>query len=125
MIYSLFADVVVLLHFAFVLFVGLGGFLVLKWHQLSWLHLPAVCWAVWISIRGAICPLTPLEQWLRQQGELVSYSGSFITHYITPVLYPSGLTQEMQWWTGVCVLLFNLLIYLWMFMRWQKPEQLG
>jgi len=124
MIYSILADAVVLLHLLFVLFVGLGGFLVLKWHHLIWLHIPAVFWAIWISFTGSVCPLTPLEQWLRQQGELSSYTGGFTDQYIVPIIYPEGLTQEMQWWIGGFVLLFNLLIYLWIFRQWKKWKAL-
>ena len=112
MINSLAADLVVLLHFTFVLFVALGGFLVVKWERLAWLHLPALFWALWIEISGAICPLTPLEQSLRQKAGEASYSGSFITHYLEPILYPVGLTREDQWWIAGIALAVNLAAYL-------------
>ena len=115
MIYSLLADGVLLLHAAFVLFVGPGGLLVLKWPKLAWLHLPSVGWAAWISFSGGICPLTPLEQQLRQMAGADSYTGSFTTQYIEPLIYPAGLTEQMQWGIGIFVLLLNLLIYLRLF----------
>ncbi len=110
--YGFFADLVLLLHFAFVLFVGAGGLLVLKHPQLCWLHLPALCWAVWIEFSGETCPLTPLEQGLREKAGESSYAGSFIGQYIEPLIYPAGLTQEMQWGIAAFMLLLNLLIYL-------------
>lgn len=115
MIYSLLADGVLLLHATFVLFVGAGGLLVLKRPKLAWLHLPSVGWAAWISFSGGICPLTPLEQQLRQMAGADSYTGSFTTQYIEPLIYPAGLTPQMQWGIGIFVLLLNLLLYLRLF----------
>lgn len=112
MSYGLLADAVLLLHFGFVLFVAAGGLLVMKWPRLAWLHLPALLWAVWIELSGNLCPLTPMEQSLRQQAGEVAYTGSFIGHYIEPILYPAGLTREAQWWLAGTVLALNLLIYL-------------
>jgi len=123
MLYSLLADAVLLLHFVFVLFVGIGGFLALRWRILLCLHIPAVLWAVWISCWGSLCPLTPLEQWLRRQDQGHSYAGSFTDRYISPVIYPEGLTQEMQWWIGLFVLLLNLSLYLWLFSRWKNRKR--
>lgn len=120
MIHSLFADAVVLLHFAFVLFVVAGGIPVIKWPRLAWLHLPTLVWAVWIETSGAICPLTPLEQSLRQKAGEASYSGSFIGHYLEPVLYPSGLTREGQWWIAGMAVAVNLLVYLLALRAWRR-----
>lgn len=120
MSYALLADAVLLLHLAFVLFVVLGGLLVIKWPRLTWLHLPALVWAVWIELSGAICPLTPLEQSFRQQAGESSYAGSFIGHYIEPILYPVGLTREAQWWLAGIVLTINALVYLVFLMQWGR-----
>lgn len=87
----------------------------LKWPKLAWLHLPSVVWAVWIEFSGRICPLTPLEQWLRRLAEEGSYSGSFTAQYIEPLVYPVGLTPRMQWGIGALLLILNLLIYLRLF----------
>ena len=86
MIYGLLADAVVLLHVAFILFVGPGGLLLLKWPRLIWLQLPALGWAVWISFSGNFCPLTPLEQWLRELAGQGGYTGSFTARYIEPLI---------------------------------------
>ncbi|PJA31724.1 MAG: DUF2784 domain-containing protein [Zetaproteobacteria bacterium CG_4_9_14_3_um_filter_53_7] len=122
MIYSLLADVVLLLHALFILFVGPGGLLLFRWPRLALLHVPSICWAVWISFSGSVCPLTPLEQWLRQLSGQISYSGSFTARYIEPVIYPAGLTQQMQWGIGAFVLLLNALVYLCLFRSWCRSN---
>ncbi len=94
--YYVLADLVVLIHFSFVLFAVLGALLVIWWRKVLWLHLPAVVWAVWIEFSGKICPLTPLENWLRIRGGGSGYGGDFVGHYLMPILYPSGLTQKVQ-----------------------------
>ena len=109
--YGLLADLVVVLHLVFVVFVALGGVLVWRAHWLAWLHLPAVVWGVGIEWSGAICPLTPFEVWLRQRAGQVGYRGDFVDHYLLPLLYPAGLTRELQIGLGVAVLLLNVLVY--------------
>lgn len=111
MIYRLLADTTLVVHFAFVLFVALGGLLVLRWRWLAWIHLPAVLWGAFVELTGRICPLTPLELWLRDLGGQRGYEGGFIEHYITSWIYPEGLTREMQTALGVGVLVVNLVLY--------------
>lgn len=111
------ADIVVLLHFLFVVFVVVGGLLVVWKHWIAWLHLPALAWAVVIEISGGICPLTPLENWLRTKEGGVTYSGGFIEHYIYPVLYPAGLTRELQITIGITLLMVNCGVYGWLLLR--------
>ncbi|NOR05364.1 MAG: DUF2784 family protein [Deltaproteobacteria bacterium] len=115
-----FADLVVMVHVAFVLFSVLGGFLVLRWKLCAWIHIPAVMWAALIEFCGWVCPLTPLENWLREKGGGSSYGSGFIEHYIIPVLYPASLTQNMQIILGVFVLGINLVIYGWILHRTMK-----
>jgi hypothetical protein len=111
MIYRLLADLVVLIHLSFVIFVVLGGLLALKWRWVAWLHLPAAIWGALIEFGGWICPLTPLENWLRNQGGEEGYAGGFIQHYMVPVLYPDGLTREIQIVLGLAVVILNLIVY--------------
>jgi hypothetical protein len=105
------ADAVVVVHFAFVLFVLFGGLLVLRWRWVRWLHLPAAAWGALIEFAGWTCPLTPLEKWLRREGNLGGYEGGFVEHYILPVLYPQALTRNVQLVLGLIVVLLNLFIY--------------
>lgn len=93
------------------IFVVLGGLLVLRWRWVMWLHLPAAVWGALIEFAGWICPLTPLEKWLRREGGLGGYEGGFVEHYILPLLYPSALTRTVQLVLGAGVIVVNLLIY--------------
>jgi hypothetical protein len=111
------ADLLVALHFAFVLFVLLGALLVVRWPKLVYLHLPAAVWGIWIEFSGRICPLTPLENALRRRAGESGYSGGFIEHYILPVLYPSGLTRGFQLALGLVVLAINVAIYGYLLLR--------
>ena len=113
--YQLLADLVVLVHVAFVVFAILGGLLAARWRRLVWIHLPAVIWAVIVEVFGWVCPLTPLENWLRRRGGQAGYPSDFIAHYILPVLYPEELSREVQICLGALVLLINLSVYTWIF----------
>lgn len=109
--YRLLADLLVLFHVGFVLFVVLGGLLVLRWPRLAWVHLPAAAWGAWVEFSSTVCPLTPLENRLRHLGGEAGYSGGFISHYILPVLYPAGLNPRVEIVLGVFVVLLNVAVY--------------
>lgn len=111
MAYRLLADATVVLHIGFVLFVVLGGLLVMRWPRVAWVHLPAAAWGASIEFAGWICPLTPLENWFREQGGASGYSTSFVERYLMPTLYPSALSRELQWILGGLVLGINAAIY--------------
>ena len=117
MFYRLLADGVVILHLAFVLFVLFGGLLTLWWPRILWLHLSAAAWGATVEFGGWICPLTPLEQWLRLEAGQPTYSSDFIEHYILPVLYPATLTHDMQLGVGMLVVALNAAIYGWLLRR--------
>jgi hypothetical protein len=117
MIYGILADIVVLVHAAFVLFAVFGGFLVLRWRRLAWLHIPAVLWAALVEVAGWICPLTPQENLLRHRAGNVVYNSDFIEHYLMPILYPAALTQELQMALGLAVLFINVSVYVWVWHR--------
>jgi hypothetical protein len=121
MIDRLLANTVVGVHFGFVLFVVLGGLLVLHWPKVAWIHLPAAAWGVFIEWSGHICPLTPLEIALREGGEERGYSGGFVEHYLAPLLYPNGLTRTVQVLLGTLVLAFNLAVYVQVVRRRSGP----
>ncbi|HEX5387166.1 MAG TPA: DUF2784 domain-containing protein [Gemmatimonadales bacterium] len=115
------ADLVVLFHVAFVLFVVLGGLLVLRWGWVAWAHLPAAAWGAWIEFSGRVCPLTPLENSLRLASGQPAYAGDFVGHYILPVLYPAGLTHGVQVALGMFVVGLNLAIYSVVTARSRRP----
>ena len=112
MAYRAAADAILVAHLAFVLFVVFGALLVLRWPRLAWLHIPAVVWAAFIEFSGIICPLTPLEVALRQRAGQAGYGGGFIDHYVVSLLYPEGLTQNMQAMLGAVVVAMNATIYI-------------
>ena len=109
--FQLLADFVVVIHFAFVLFSVLGALLVIRWRRMIYLHLPAAVWAAWIEFSGRICPLTPLENWLRFKGGGGGYSGDFVGHYLLSILYPAGLNRNVQFVLGGIVVGLNVIIY--------------
>ena len=104
------ADAVVLVHVGFVLFVLFGGLLGFWWPRVVWLHLPAAAWGVAVEYGGWICPLTPLEHWLRSD-DAAEGSAGFIGEYLLPLLYPTGLTREVQMALGTVVVIVNLAVY--------------
>ncbi|HEX9938418.1 MAG TPA: DUF2784 domain-containing protein [Longimicrobium sp.] len=110
-VYRTLADVVVTFHFGFVLFVVLGGLLVLRWRKAAYVHLPCATWGALIEFGGWTCPLTPLEKHLRALGHQAGYAETFVEHYITRVMYPAGLTRGMQLAIGVFVIVVNVLVY--------------
>lgn len=110
-VWRLLADLVVGVHFFFVLFVVLGGLLAIRWPRAAWLHVPAAVWGALIEWRGWICPLTPLENRLRARAGEAGYEGGFIEHYLLPVLYPEGLTRELQLAMAVVVVVVNAVVY--------------
>lgn len=114
---ALLADLVVAVHFLFVLFVVLGGLLVLRWRRVAYIHIPAAIWGAAIEFAGWTCPLTPLENSLRRQAGDAGYSAGFIEHYILPLLYPSALTRNIQLLLGGLVILLNLAIYAYVLSR--------
>lgn len=111
MSYAVAAAAVLLLHAAFVLFVVFGALLVARRRRLAWLHLPAAAWGFFVEATGRGCPLTAWENLLRMRAGLEGYGGSFIEHYLVGLLYPGGLTRELQLALAAGVVLVNLLLY--------------
>ena len=117
--YSWLADLILCMHASFVLFVICGGLLVLRWRPIAWLHLPAATWGAIVEFSGWVCPLTPLENWLRQQAGESGYRSDFVAYYLWPVLYPDGLTRDVQLMLGTAVLAINVSVYGWLWRRSQ------
>jgi hypothetical protein len=115
--YRILADAVLVLHFAFIAFALLGGLLVLRWPWVAWVHLPAVAWGVTVAAIGGVCPLTPLEKHLRVLAGELPYRGDFISHYLTALIYPAGLTRPMQAVLAILLLAINAAVYIRYFRR--------
>jgi Protein of Unknown function (DUF2784) len=120
MFFRVSADLVVVIHFAFVIFAVLGGILVLKRKKWAWMHVPSLLWAALIEFADWMCPLTWLEDWLREKGGATSYSGDFVGHYLLPVLYPDKLTRSFQITLGLLVVVGNAVIYAWLLRQTMK-----
>ncbi len=108
------ADLLVVVHLGFVVFVALGGLLVRRWRRLAWLHLPCALYGAAIEAWGWVCPLTPLEQQLRRLAGREGYRGGFIEHHLEGVLYPQGWAQA-HLWLAAAVVAVNVAAYAWAF----------
>jgi hypothetical protein len=117
MLYRIAADALVAFHFGFICFVILGGLLAIRWNWVILLHFPAVIWGMLIEFCNLYCPLTPWENSLREAAGQSGYEGGFIEHYLLAVMYPEGLTRNVQIVLGLIVLTINLSVYAWLIMR--------
>ncbi len=122
MIYRLAADAILLLHLAFALFTVLGGLLLLRRPSLLPVHLSAVCWGVAIEWADWVCPLTPLENLLRERGGEAGYAGGFIEHYVALLLYPENLTIKLRYLLAMALVAANLIIYGYVFLARRRGE---
>ena len=120
MSWSLLADTIVVVHFASTLFIIFGGFLAWLRRWVVYAHLPALAWGCWVELSSQICPLTPLENYLRHRAGEAGYSGGFLRHYIIAVLYPPGLTREVQWGLAALLVAINVVAYVGAWRRWNR-----
>ena len=109
--YGFLANITLLTHFIFVLFVIFGGLLFFIFSKIIYVHIPALIWGIYIELTNSICPLTYLENWFLYQGGFSTYSDNFISKYIFPIIYPQGLTADIQMYFGVILIVINFLIY--------------
>ncbi|RXZ43997.1 DUF2784 domain-containing protein [Crenobacter cavernae] len=114
------ADAVVFVHLAFIVFVMFGGLLALRWPRVAWLHLPAFAWGVTVETMHWVCPLTPLENALRRAAGEAGYDGGFVEHYLLPLIYPAGLTADIQAMIGLIVIATNAAVY--GFVAWRRTK---
>lgn len=122
------ADLVVVVHLGFILFVVLGGFLTWVWPRIIWVHMPVALWGALVEIvpswkpDAVLCPLTHIEGYLRMQAGEAGYEGGFIEHYVVPIVYPRGITPKIQLWLGIVVVLVTAVAYTVFFMRRDRRE---
>jgi hypothetical protein len=119
MFYRYSADAVLFLHLAFIVFVVIGGLLAIWRRGVFFIHLPAALWGVFVELTGRVCPLTSLENTFRIKAGYAGYSKSFVEHYLLGIIYPEGLTREVQYFLGALVVVVNVAIYLWLFYRFR------
>ena len=111
MVYRLVADLVLLVHFAFIILVVAGGLLVLRYRWFAWVHIPAACWGAFVELSGRLCPLTTMENYFRLRAGEEGYAVSFMEQYVLPVIYPAGLTRGIQLFLAGAVIAVNAIIY--------------
>jgi hypothetical protein len=112
------ADLVLTLHLGFIVFVVLGGLLIVRFRWVAFVHIPAAAWGTFVELTGRICPLTTWENALRRSAGESGYADSFVEHYIVPIIYPAGLTRSIQFWIAGIVVIANIVIYGWLLYRW-------
>jgi len=109
--YEFFANLTLITHLIFILFVIFGGLLFFIFSKIIYIHLPALLWGIYIELTNSICPLTYLENWLLYQGGLKTYSNDFINNYLFPIIYPEGLSTDIQIYLGITLIAINILVY--------------
>ncbi len=122
MLFRLAAEAVLLIHLAFIVFALLGAAIAARWRWIIAVHLPAAVWGIFVELTGRICPLTDLENYLRTRAGLSGYSESFIEHYMIAIIYPVGLTRDVQFIIAIVVVLVNIAIYGWLFYYWRTLQ---
>ena len=109
--YELFANLTLIAHLIFILFVIFGGLLFFIFSKVFYIHLPALLWGIYIELTNTVCPLTYLENWFLNKAEFPTYSNGFINNYLYPIIYPEGLTNEIHIYLGISLIVINILIY--------------
>ena len=109
--YEFAADLTLIVHFAFIIFVVFGALLFFVSTKIIYVHVPALIWGIYIEITHSICPLTYLENWFLQKANLTTYSEGFIQNYLVPIVYPKNLTEDLQTYLGIVLIVINMIMY--------------
>ena len=109
--YEFFANLTLITHLIFILFVIFGGLFFFIFSKIIYIHIPALLWGIYVELTNSICPLTYLENWFLYKGGLTTYSNDFINNYLFQIIYPKGLNAEIQIYLGISLLVINILIY--------------
>jgi len=118
--YEIAANLILIVHFIFILFVIFGALLLFASTKIIFVHVPAIIWGSYIELTNSICPLTYLENWLLQKANLTTYSDSFIQNYLVPIVYPVNLTKDIQLYLGIALIVINIVIYAFIFTKIKK-----
>ena len=109
--YEIAADLILIIHFTFVLFVVFGALLIFVSIKIIFIHIPAVIWGSYIELTNSICPLTYLENWFLHKANLTTYSEGFIQNYLVPIVYPMNLTKDLQIYLVIALIVLNIIVY--------------
>jgi len=121
--HELAADIILIIHFLFILFVIFGALLLFVEKKIVFIHIPAIIWGSYIELTHSICPLTYLENWLLQKANLTTYSEGFIQYYLVPIVYPTNLTKDIQIYLGISLIVINIVIYAFIFGKMKKNSK--
>ena len=121
--YELAANLILIIHFVFIIFVVFGALLFFVATKIVFIHIPAFIWGTYIELTHSICPLTYLENWFLHKANLTTYSEGFIQNYLVPVVYPEGLTKDLQIYLGITLIVINIIIYGFIFDKVKKRFQ--
>ena len=123
MLYRLAADLALVTHVAFIILVVAGALVAFRYAWFAWIHVPAAFWGVFVELTGRICPLTTVENFFRTRAGQEGYAVSFVEHYIFPVIYPAGLTRDVQLMLAGLVVAVNVIIYATILLRQRTVRQ--
>jgi len=118
--YEIAANLILIVHFIFILFVVFGALLFFASTKIIFIHIPAFIWGSYIELTNSICPLTYLENWFLQKANLMTYSEGFIQNYLVPIVYPVNLTKDIQIYLGITLIVINIVIYAFVFNKLKK-----
>ena len=118
--HELAADIILIIHFLFILFVIFGALLFFVAKKIVFIHIPAIIWGSYIDLTHSICPLTYLENWFLHKANLTTYSEGFIQNYLVPIVYPMNLTKDLQIFLGIGLIVINIVIYAFIFGKLKK-----
>jgi hypothetical protein len=120
--HELAADIILIIHFLFILFVIFGALLLFVEKKIVFIHIPAIIWGSYIELTHSICPLTYLENWLLQKANLTTYSEGFIQNYLVPIVYPTNLTKDTQIYLGIALIVINIVLYAFIFSKMKEKN---
>ena len=109
--YELAAHLTLIVHFAFIIFVVFGALLFFVSTKIIYVHVPALIWGIYIELTHSVCPLTYLENWFLQKANLTTYSEGFIQNYLVPIVYPKHLTDNLQIYFAIVLIVANMIMY--------------
>ena len=114
------ANLTLIVHFVFILFVVFGALLFFVSTKIVFIHIPAFIWGSYIELTHSICPLTYLENWFLHKANLTTYSEGFIQHYLVSIVYPTNLSKDLQIYLGIAIIVVNIIIYGFIISRLKK-----
>ena len=109
--YELAGDLTLIVHFVFIIFVVFGALLFFVSTKIIYVHVPALIWGIYIELTHSVCPLTYLENWFLQKANLTTYSEGFIQNYLLPIVYPKNLTEDLQTYLAIVLIVTNIIVY--------------